>query len=70
MKEIGTYLVIGGIAIFILVSIKNIFSFIFDNPLLGLAFIAIVVGVILLLLSIAREKQKDKSQEPFRGVKQ
>lgn len=70
MKEIGTYLIIGGIAVFILVFFGKIFSFIFENPLLGAAFIAIVAGVILLLLSIVREKQKDKDKEPFRGVKQ
>ena len=55
MKEIGTYLIIGGIALFILVFFGKIFSFIFENPLLGVAFIAIAVGIVLLLLSIARE---------------
>ncbi|MBT3216185.1 MAG: hypothetical protein HOD97_04125 [Candidatus Marinimicrobia bacterium] len=70
MKEIGTYLIIGGIALFILVFFGKIFSFIFENPLLGVAFIAIAVGIVLLLLSIAREKKNDEKKEDFRGIKQ
>ncbi len=70
MKEIGTYLIIGGIGIFILVSIGKIISFVFSNPLSGFAMIAIITGVILVLLGFAREKQASSEDEPFRGVKQ
>ena len=70
MKEIGTYLVIAGIGIFVLVSIGKIISFIFENPLSGFALIAVISGVILMLLGIAKEKKDSKKDEPFRGVKQ
>ncbi|HBR87014.1 MAG TPA: hypothetical protein DEA65_06660 [Candidatus Marinimicrobia bacterium] len=68
MKDAGLYLIIGGVAIFVLVFIGKIFSFIANNPILGLAFIAIIFGIILLLLNMIKENKKAKKDEPFRGV--
>jgi MFS-type transporter involved in bile tolerance (Atg22 family) len=68
MKDAGLYLIIGGVAIFVLVFIGKIFSFIANNPILGLAFIAIIFGIILLLLNMIKENKEAKKDEPFRGV--
>jgi len=62
MKDAGLYLIIGGVAIFVLVFIGKIFSFIANNPILGLAFIAIIFGIILLLLNMIKENKKAKKR--------
>ena len=68
MKDAGLYLIIGGVAIFVLVFIGKIFSFIANNPILGLAFLLIIFGIILLLLNMIKENKEAKKDEPFRGV--
>ncbi|NOZ75858.1 MAG: hypothetical protein GXO90_10900 [FCB group bacterium] len=55
MKKTGFYLIIVGVAIFVLVFISKILQFLFQHPILGLALIAIVVGLILLLYGIYQE---------------
>ena len=50
-KQTGWYLIFGGLLIFILKFITVILSFIGTNPILGLALIAIVGGVIMLFIS-------------------
>ena len=42
-KQIGWYLIFGGLAIFILKFITVILSFIGGNPILGLALIALII---------------------------
>ena len=51
-KQIGWYLIFGGLAIFILKFITVILSFIGGNPILGLALIAILSGVAMLAMNI------------------
>ncbi|MBC8323866.1 MAG: hypothetical protein H8E70_09890 [Candidatus Marinimicrobia bacterium] len=68
MKDTGLYLIIAGVAVFVLVFIGKIFSFIANNPILGLAFLAIIFGIILLLLNMIKENKAAKQDEPFRGV--
>ncbi|HDY76090.1 MAG TPA: hypothetical protein ENH49_06155 [Candidatus Marinimicrobia bacterium] len=68
MKDTGLYLIIGGVIIFSLVFISKIISFIVSNPLLGLASLAIIAGVILILFNMVKENREAKKDEPFRGV--
>lgn len=68
MKDAGLYLIIGGVVVFILVFIGKIFAFIANNPILGLAVLAIIVGVVLLLVNMMQENKKSKKDEPFRGI--
>ncbi len=51
-KQIGWYLIFGGLAIFILKFITVILSFIGGNPILGLALIAILSGVAMLAMNL------------------
>ena len=65
MKEAGLYLIIAGAALFIIVFIGKIISFIANNPMLGLATLAILAGVFLLLLNMIKENKEAKKDEPF-----
>ena len=49
-KQLGWYLIFGGLLIFTLKFITVILSFIGSNPILGLALIAIIGGVFMLAL--------------------
>ncbi len=60
MKKTGFYLIVVGVAIFILAFISKIFQFLFQHPILGLALIAIVVGLFLLLYGIYLESNDSK----------
>ena len=68
MKQTGIYLILGGVVVFILVFIGKIMALVFNNPLLGLAIMAIVIGVFILLYSIIQEERVEKNDEPFRGI--
>ena len=65
MKDAGLYLIIAGVALFIIVFIGKIISFIANNPMLGLATLAILAGVFLLLLNMIKENKEAKKDEPF-----
>ena len=49
-KQLGWYLIFGGLIIFVLKFITVILSFIGGNPILGLALIAILSGVVMVAL--------------------
>ena len=68
MKQTGIYLILGGAVVFILVFIGKIMALVFNNPLLGLALMAVVIGVFILLYSIIQEERVEKKDEPFRGI--
>ena len=68
MKQTGIYLILGGVVVFILVFIGKIMALIFNNPLIGLALMAVVVGVFILLYSIIQEERVAKKDETFRGI--
>ena len=68
MKQTGIYLILGGAVVFILVFIGKIMTLVFNNPLLGLALMAVVIGVFILLYSIIQEERVAKKEEPFRGI--
>lgn len=68
MKDAGLYLIIAGVALFIIVFIGKIISFIANNPMLGLATLAILAGVFLLLLNMIKENKEAKKDEPFKGI--
>ena len=68
MKQTGIYLILGGVVVFILVFIGKIMALVFNNPLLGLAIMAIVIGVFILLYSIIQEDRVAKNDEPFRDI--
>lgn len=59
MKQTGIYLIVGGAILFILVFITKIISFILSNPLLGLALLAMLIGLILVLVSIYNERKAE-----------
>ena len=54
--------------VFILVFIGKIMTLVFNNPLLGLALMAVVIGVFILLYSIIQEERVAKKDESFRGI--
>ena len=68
MKQTGIYLILGGAVVFILVFIGKIMALLFNNPLLGLALMAVVIGVFILLYSIIQEERVAKNDESFRGI--
>jgi preprotein translocase subunit SecY len=68
MKQTGIYLILGGAVVFILVFIGKIMTLVFNNPLLGLALMAVVIGVFILLYSIIQEERVAKKDESFRGI--
>ena len=68
MKQTGIYLILGGAVVFILVFIGKIMALVFINPLLGLALMAVVFGVFILLYSIIQEERVAKKDESFRGI--
>jgi high-affinity Fe2+/Pb2+ permease len=68
MKDAGLYLIIAGVALFIIVFIGKIISFIANNPMLGIATLAIIAGVFLLLLNMIKENKEAKKDEPFKGI--
>ena len=68
MKQTGIYLILGGAVVFILVFIGKIMALGFNNPLLGLAVMAVIIGVFILLYSIIQEERVAKKDESFRGI--
>ena len=68
MKKTGIIAVIIGLAIWVLYLISVFWSFLFSHPFLGLALIAIIGGAVIIILDIYQEKEKDKENEPFRGI--
>ena len=68
MKQTGIYLIIGGAVVLILVFIGKIMALVFNNPLLGLALMAVVIGLFILLYSIIQEERAAKKDESFRGI--
>ena len=68
MKKTGIIAIIIGLAIWVLYLISVFWSFLFSHPFLGLALIAIIVGAVIIILDIYQEKEKDKENEPFRGI--
>ena len=68
MKQTGIYLILGGAVVFILVFIGKIMALLFNNPLLGLALMAVVSGVFILFYSIIQEERVAKNEEPFRDI--
>ena len=68
MKKTGIIAIIIGVAIWVLYLISVFWSFLFSHPFLGLALIAIIGGAVIIILNIYQEKEKDKENEPFRGI--
>ena len=68
MKQTGIYLILRGAVVFILVYIGKIMALLFNNPLLGLALMAVVSGVFILLYSIIQEERVAKNNESFRDI--
>ena len=68
MKQTGIYLILIGAVVSILVFIGKIMALVFNNPLLGLALMAVVIGVFILLYSIIQEERVAKKDESFRGI--
>ena len=68
MKKTGIIAIIIGLAIWVLYLISVFWSFLFSHPFLGLALIAIIGGAAIIILDIYQEKEKDKENEPFRGI--
>ncbi|NQT96754.1 MAG: hypothetical protein HQ562_03340 [Candidatus Marinimicrobia bacterium] len=70
MKQTGIYLTVGGTILFIVVFIGKIISFIVGNPLLGLALLAILIGVIMILSAIYNERKNDPETQELKNVQQ
>ena len=67
MKQTGIYLILGGAVVFILVFIGKIIALIFNNPLLGLALMSVVLGVLVLLYSIIQE---EREKDDFKDIEE
>ena len=67
MKQTGIYLILGGAVVFILVFIGKINALIFNNPLLGLALMSVVLGVFVLLYSIIQE---EREKDDFKDIEE
>ena len=67
MKQTGIYLILGGAVVFILVFIGKIIALIFNNPLLGLALMSVVLGVSVLLYSIIQE---EREKDDFKDIEE
>ena len=67
MKQTGIYLILGGAVVFILVFIGKIIALIFNNTLLGLALMSVVLGVFVLLYSIIQE---EREKDDFKDIEE
>ena len=67
MKQTGIYLILGGAVVFFLVFIGKIIALIFNNPLLGLALMSVVLGVFVLLYSIIQE---EREKDDFKDIEE
>ena len=67
MKQTGIYLILGGAVVFILVFMGKIIALIFNNPLLGLALMSVVLGVFVLLYSIIQE---EREKDDFKDIEE
>ncbi len=70
MKQSGIYLVVGGAILFIIIFIGKIINFIVSNPWLGLALLAIIIGLAMILLAIYNERKEDPENEALKSVEQ
>lgn len=68
MKQTAVYLIFIGIAVFILAFLGTIIKYVVNHPLLGLALLAILVGVALLLYSFYQEGQTSEEEKPLKKV--
>ncbi len=68
VKQIGIYLILAGVAVFLLYFLGKIIGFIGNNPILGIAFIAILAGVGMLVYNLLQEQKEDKDKESIRGI--
>ena len=68
MKQTGIYLILGGAVVFILVFIGKIMALVFNNPLLGLALMAVVIGVFIYCTVSSRKKEWQKKTNHFVGL--
>lgn len=69
LKNTGIYLILGGIAIYLLFFIKTIIGFIFTRPLLGFGFILIIAGLGLLVYNLIQEPEKIEKSDPSKNLK-
>lgn len=70
MKQTGIYLTVGGAILFIIIFIGKIISFIVGNPLLGIALLAILIGLAMILLAIYNERKNDSETQELKNVQQ
>ena len=60
MKKTGIIAIICGLAIWALYLVNIFWSFLFSHPFLGLALVAIIGGLVILILDIYKEKENRK----------
>ena len=70
MKQTGIYLTVGGAILFIIIFIGKIISLIVGNPLLGIALLAILIGLAMILLAIYNERKNDSETQELKNVQQ
>jgi len=61
-KQLSIILIIGGVLIFLLAFISNIITFLFHHQVLGLAIIAILIGVLLMLYTLHQDSKKSDKE--------
>ncbi len=62
-KQLSMLLIAGGVLVFVLAFIGKIIEFVFRNQVLGLALIAILIGVLLMGYNMYIENKKDEQSK-------
>ena len=70
MRTAGIFMMLGGVAIIVVYMIIEVLKAIKEIPQHAtIAIVLIVVGGLLMLVSMIKERISDSKDEPFKGVK-
>jgi hypothetical protein len=61
-KQLSFVLIIGGVVVFLLAFIGKIITFLFHHQVLGLALIAILIGVLLMVYTLYQDSKKSDKE--------
>ena len=71
MRTVGIFLALAGAAVVVIYILYLVFQAIIDIPFpIKAGFGLIVIGGILFIVSLIRERRSDAKKESFRGIKQ
>lgn len=71
MRTVGIFLALAGAAVVVIYIVYLVFQAIIDIPFpIKAGFGLIVIGGILFIVSLIRERRSDAKKESFRGIKE